>query len=143
MWYRIWDYSWSCSLGIQIKAGKEFLETVYQGGSQSFHLFRNFSKILKSRWKMLLKKLLDRGSFYIFHFYWIFINKYSQLLQKLAEISNVQIFVNDFCTFYKKSLKKSLIFEKFLQEFSWIPTVDYLPNHNLYLLNEWKSLKIP
>ena len=76
---------------------------------------------------MLLKKLVDRGSFYIFHFYWIFINKYSQLLQKLAETSDVQIFVNDFCTFYKKSLKKSLIFEKFLQEFSWIPTADYLP----------------
>ena len=78
---------------------------IYQGGSRSFHLFRNFSKILKSRWKMLLKKLVDSGSFYIFHFYWIFINKYSQLLQKLAEISDVQIFVNDFCTFYKKLLK--------------------------------------
>ena len=79
---------------------------------------------------MLLKKLVDSGSFYIFHFYWIFINKYSQLLQKLAEISNVQIFVTDFCTFYKKSLKMSLIFEKFLQEFSWIQTADYLPGHH-------------
>ena len=36
-------------------------------------------------------------------------------------------FVTDFCTFYKKSLKNSLIFEKNLQEFSWIPTAKYLP----------------
>ena len=43
-------------------------------------------------------------------------------------ISNVQIFFTNFCTFYKKSLKKSLIYKKFLQEFSWIPTVDYLPD---------------
>ena len=48
-------------------------------------------------------------------------------MQKLAEISNVQIFVTDFCTSYKKSQKKLLIFEKFPQEFSWIPTADYLP----------------
>ena len=57
-----------------------------------------------------------------YYFYCIF-----QLFQKVAEISNVQIFVTDFCTFYKKSLKKSLIFEKFLQEFSHIPKADYLP----------------
>ena len=77
-----------------------------------------FAGIFQNVAEMSLKKVVDRGYFYIFHFYCIFTNKYFQLLQKLAEISNVQIFVTDFFTFYKKSLKKSLIFEKFLQEFS-------------------------
>ena len=76
---------------------------------------------------MSLKKLVDRGYFYIFHFYCIFINKYFLLFQKNAEISNLQIFVSVFCTFYKTPMKKSLIFEKFLQEFSLIPTAAYLP----------------
>ena len=47
---------------------------VYQGGSRSFHLFRNFSKILKSRWKMPLKKLVDRGYFcFIFSIFIVFL----------------------------------------------------------------------
>ena len=51
----------------------------------------------------------------------------------MLKFQNVQIFVTDFCTFYKKSLKMSLIFEIFLQPFSWIPTADYLPAYNLWL----------
>ena len=84
-------------------------------------MLRNFSKILKSRWKISLKISLIGGTF-IFSIFIVF------LLTKVAEISNVKIFVTDFCTFYKKSLKKSLIFKKFLQEFSHIPKVDYLPD---------------
>ena len=51
-------------------------------------------------------------------------------MKKVAEISEISN-VTDFCTFYKKPLKKPLIFEKFLQEFSWIPTTNYLPDNNL------------
>ena len=48
-----------------IKVGK-------QGGSRGFHLFRNFSKILKSRWKMSLKNSLIEGTF-IFSIFIVFL----------------------------------------------------------------------
>ena len=78
-----------------------------QGGTRSFHLFRNFSKILKSRWKMSLKKLVDRGYFYIFHFYWQIFLTFTKTRWNFK--------CSNFCHWFLYFLQKVIDFPEFRQ----------------------------
>ena len=128
-WFQVQQF-WpmkSENLWISYKHFIEFCFSQYQGGSRHFNFCRNFSK---SRWNITEK---SRWWGYIFIFFIFIVFLLTDIFNFSKSHWNFKC--SNFCHWFlyvlqKKSQKKSLIFEKFQQEFSHIPKADYLPGHS-------------